>query len=443
MIFALLLLANAAGWVPARWPSSDPKSLDLLKNTPVNCLLIEHAYWSGALNTRAKQLNVTPLALVRPGDDPAKALAAGFEGLVFEGEFDRAVVSRWKPVAVLSTRTQMGWNTPEPIAGTWQGLFPGIHVERDGAAKAAPTGAPWVDTNSGFLRFARALTEKPIWIANTPPPKTIYRVERYLQAICDAAISGARWVLAFDEDFWARLMRGESAAVRDWQRIVQLLAHFEKHPEWRNLSPAGQFAVVQDASSGALVSGGVLDMVAARHTPVRPVPSSKLTDERLRGAKLAVDIDPSILTEEQKQVLRRFTAAGGTLLSGPPGWKFPSAQAGSITLSKEDVDKLDAIWREMNAMTGRRNLGARLFNVAGMLSNLLVTADGQGRVLHLVNYSGYPVEDITVHFLGKFGKAILYTPEAEPTELKLFPVEEGTGVEIGRLVITGTVVIQP
>src|SRR5579863_3913044 len=43
---AALLIAMYPDWVPARWPSADPKSLELLANTPVNCLWLERAQWS-------------------------------------------------------------------------------------------------------------------------------------------------------------------------------------------------------------------------------------------------------------------------------------------------------------------------------------------------------------------------------------------------------------
>ena len=39
-------------------------------------------------------------------------------------------------------------------------------------------------------------------------------VQNYLQAIADAAISGARWVVALDDDFSARLLKSDPAAVR-------------------------------------------------------------------------------------------------------------------------------------------------------------------------------------------------------------------------------------
>ena len=42
-------------------------------------------------------------------------------------------------------------------------------------------------------------------------------------------------------------------------------------------------------------------------------------------------------------------------------------------------------------MIGRGNLGARLFNVSSMLSNLLVSPMGKQILVHLVNYSNYPL----------------------------------------------------
>jgi hypothetical protein len=156
-----------------------------------------------------------------------------------------------------------------------------------------------------------------------------------------------------------------------------------------------------------------------------------------------VNIDPQALDAHQKEVLTAFTRAGGTLLSGPPGWRFPSLKADQITLEKADLDKLDDIWKELNGLTGRKNLGARLFNVSSMLSNLLESPDGKQVVLHLVNYSDYPLENITAQVLGTFKHATLYRPEAAPKELEIYEVEEGTGIDIPLVGALATVVMKP
>ena len=66
---------------------------------------------------------------------------------------------------------------------------------------------------------------------------------------------------------------------------------------------------LQDVDSGALLSGGVLDMIAVKHTPVRPVPTHKLEAAAMEGTKMAVNVDPSTMTDEQKQALESAAAS--------------------------------------------------------------------------------------------------------------------------------------
>jgi len=455
MLFAFAVLATAADWVPARWNSADPKLLELVAQTPVNCLLVERQNWSAGFSQEAARARVATLGVVRPGDDlkelPERAKAAGLAGIVFEGAFEeaalglaRAALKDSRLAAVeLGPRTRIRWDGDDPVIGTHQGVWPGINAtDDDGKAKAAPSGAPWIDTNTGFLRFARSLAKGEVWIGNVPPKGSVIPVARYLQAIGDAAIVGARWVVALDADFEKRLLEREEAAIKDWKRIGDHLRFFEEHKEWRTFEPFAQLAIVQDVDSGGLISGGILDMITVKHTPVRPVPGRKLDDGKMAGSKMAVNVDPAALPDSQKEVLRRFTRGGGTLLTAPPGWRFPPQRANQITLDKEDIEKLDTIWKEVNSMTGRRNLGARLFNVASMLSNLSGPAAGKPLVLQLVNYSDYPVENITAHVIGNFTKAQLLEPGAPPRKVNVYENEEGTGIEIDKVSSLAAVVLE-
>ncbi len=451
MFLALMLLAGAVDWVPVRWHTTDPKSLDLVKGTVINCLLLEHAQWSPQFAKAAAEIGVATLGVVRPDTSSVDgAIDAKLDGVVLEGDFDTLVAQRIRArladsrlaVVELPMRSRMRLDSSDSVIGTFQGVWPGIRVEVDGAAKAAPSGAPWIDTNMGFLRFVRASSPSMIWIANLPPEKTVIKAERYLQVICDAAVVGARWVVALDGDLSKRLFAGEPGAMEDWKRITRQLAFFESHPEWRKLQPAGQFALVQDVGSGGLLSGGILDMIAVKHTPVRAVPARKLTGASMEGSKMAVNVDPGSLSDEQKEVLKRFTRGGGTLLTAPPGWQFPTPKPGQITLGNEDVKVLDEIWKEMNTMTGRRNLGARLFNVSSMLSNLMQSSDGKSTVLQLVNYSDFPAEAVTVHVLGKFHSARLYSPDSPPQTIPVYDNDEGTGIDIDKIAVSATLVLE-
>ena len=68
---------------------------------------------------------------------------------------------------------------------------------------------------------------------------------------------------------------------------------FEEHKDWVRLPPYGQLAIVQDVASGGLITGGILDMIAVKHTPVRAVVGAELSRERMQGAKMAVNVDPT------------------------------------------------------------------------------------------------------------------------------------------------------
>jgi hypothetical protein len=434
-------------WVPARWPWSDAQSLDILDGSPVNCLLLKS--WTPDLLAAARKRGVAALALIAPGGDPAaaarQALAASAAGIVLEGDFPESVAASVRqaagpaPVVELTARSRMALGSGASILGTYQGVWPGISEEHANTKTAGPTGSTWIDTNTGFLRAARAWGDATLWIANQPPTRTVITTARYLEAVADAAMSGARWVLALDADFAARLGRRDADALASWHRISVELRYFESHPEWRAMHESGKLALVQDPAKGGLVSGGILDMIAVKHTPVRPVPRQRLAAGSLDGVTMAVNVDADSLTPEQKEILRKFTSSGGALLTGPPNWKDSTPAGERITLDKTELDRLNDIWRDVNSMIGRRNLGVRLFNVSSMLSNALASADGKTEIVHLVNYSDFPVENVAVYFLGAYRRATLVTPEGIEKPLEIYPAEEGSGVNIDKVEVCATI----
>jgi hypothetical protein len=444
LLLAAVAIVAMPDWVPARWFSKDPATLKLVESTPVNCLLLEKANWSPEFTRAAAERGIATLGVVtgnaNAADISAEAKRAGLTGLAVEGSLSAGKVDM--PVVELRNRAEMKFDSDAQVLGTKQGMWPGIRAEQEGLI-AAPTGAPWIDTNTGFLRYARVSTHAAIWIANRVPAKSHPLVTAYLAAIGDAGMTGARWVLDFDDEFARGLTKGDASALKNWALIVQHVKFYEDHKEWREFSMRSTLALVEDPASGALISGGVLDMMATKHTPVRPVPARTLDGKSLVHSTMAVNVDPELLTANQKEALKTFTKAGGTLLTGPPGWRFPSLRADQITLDKKDLETLDSIWKELNTLTGRDNLGARLFNVGSMLSNLLESPDGKQVVLQLVNYSDYDVADITVHVLGKFKRAKLLRPGTGPQTLEVYDVEEGTGVDVPALGALGTLILEP
>ncbi len=451
MFLALVLsLAAPADWVPARWKWTEPATLELAAGTPINCLLLdwtsEESGKIAAFAAKANEKGIVSLAVLRPGGDTAKEARgvslAKLNGVVLEGDFPdgtagrvRDAIADSKSVVIeLTSRGRMKLGVAKegaPIIGTYQAVWPGIQIQEDGHTKAGPTGGTWIDTNSGFVRSVRSYGDATVWLGNLPPPGTAVTSERYLQVLADAAIVGARWILAMDDGFSARLHARDPKTLEAWMAIGQHLKYFEQHPEWRSFKPHGKLAIVQDTASGALLSGGILDMIAVKHTPVRPVPPQRLSRETLKGANLAVNLDSDALDARQKEILRDFTKAGNTVLTAPKGWKDKSSIGGdTVTLEKAELERIYEIFKEVSGLIGRNNLGARLFNVSTMLSNLTASDDGKQVLVHLVNYSGFPVENVSAHFLGDFKRARLFTPEGKERDLEVYKNEEGTGVDI-------------
>lgn len=423
MLAAALLLATYSDWVPARWPSSDLTSLDLLKNTPINCLWLERPNWSAAFAAEAARRGIATLGVIhREGDAIAAArelAKSGFTGGVIEGTFDEysmlivgGTLAKAKMLAIeAGPRSHLKLNSDSPILATAQGMWPGIHVEKGSTANAGPTANPWIDTNTGFLRYVRASTPSTIWVAVQPPAKTAYPVARYLQAIGDAAMNGGRWVVDLDDDLQRRLLAHDPKALDDWNRIGAALRHFEEHPEWRQAAPAGDIAISDDYSDARL-SGGLLDMLAAKHVPMSPVPAPEA---------------------------EKFAHAGKLVVEGPRKVEAPEE---ALTFDSSD-SRPDAIWRKLSETIGRQNMGARLFNVASMLSNLLALRGSRQTILHLVNYSDYPAAGITARVKGNFQRARLYRPAETPVDLEIEKTSEGTGFAIDQRIMTiATVVLE-
>lgn len=445
MPLALAIVALFSQWIPARWHSSDPKSLELLAGTPVNCVLLERAQWDAAFISAAQARSIAVLGVVHPGARAgADALAAGqrkLNGIVLEGAIDpasrdavRTTAQKSGQIVIeLQDRRGIRLDSDDPILGTRQALWPGLEIEHNGKVIAGPSAAPWVNTNAGFLRFLRASTDAAIWIGVQPPSGYVFPVERYAEAIGDAALAGARWIIALDADFERRLYTRDAGALSDWRRIMHYASYFEEHRDWQQYRPYSTLAVVQGVSSGGLLSGSLLDMMASQRTPVRVIPTRKLNAARLDGIHVLLNVDPGSLSPAQKAVVEEFKRAGGQVLDPPAKWHFPATSDDQIVLTRRQLDQMQDLWVVTYNATVRKNFGTRTFNTTGMQSNVLLAPDRKSILVHLVNYTESPVEAIAVQALGPWKRATLYSPDAPPRDLPVYPVKDGTGVDIEKM----------
>ncbi|MGD0620606.1 MAG: hypothetical protein ABSB67_23490 [Bryobacteraceae bacterium] len=62
--------------------------------------------------------------------------------------------------------------------------------------------------------------------------------------------------------------------------------------------------------------------------------------------------------------------------------------------------------------------------------------------MHLVNYSSYPVEDVTVRLPGKFSTAKLLVPGEAEHSIEVFEDDGVTEISIPRLTLAVAVVLE-
>jgi hypothetical protein len=457
MILALLLLAGLPDWVPAHWRSTDPASLALLQGTGVNCVLAPAESVTERFVLSAHRRDIAAVGVIRPNAEAprqaARALKMGVDALALEGDFDptvdRAIRAAPDPLPVieLPSRRHIDLDTRDPIAGTIEGLWPGIIIENGGSkVMAGPSSAPWIDTNTGFLHFLRAAVtsvSSALWIGATPPEETVTPVERYGIVIADAYAAGARWIVTLDDDLNRRLLHGDPKARDDWQRIGAYIQYFERRREWRGYRPFSRMAVLQDDHSGGLLSAGLLDLMFAQHIAVRSLPARRLNDETLAGLRTVINVEPSTaFSASQQQALARFAASGGVLLNPPANWRFGEDTPGRTSPNRKQLERIQDIWEILYNATARKNFGARSFNTAGILFNVLAAPDGQSLLIHLVNYTGFPAESITVHALGPWRRARVFQPGAPEKELSVYPVKGGTGIDLEKLDVVASLMVE-
>lgn len=424
MILGAVLFALAptglADCVPARWDSSSPGTLKLLAQTPVSCLLLDPAHWEPAFLAAAKKAGLRLLAAASNPQEAARAEQLGFDGLTLDASFSG--YSGGLPVVRMSPRSEINLSAPPPVIATSQGVWPGIRVEKDGAATALPTGAPWIDTNGGFLRFVRASVppHTAVWIAMRPPEGEALKGRQYLQALADASFSGAHWVFALDRAFFKALAANDPRFLAEWSVIASGWRFLERVREYSLWPGESALLLVQSPEAGALASGGFIDMMAARHLPVKV---SATVPPGLHGIRFLLNVRPSSANRAPNPPHPPLAYPGVKVIEAPgpalgPGFVIPS----------EEIKTLADAWREINTALGRMNLGMRVFGAPSTICVFNASAGGKRRAIHLLNFSGYPVEGVTIHVAGSFSSARILTPAGDrPTAV--VPIEGGIEID--------------
>ena len=389
-----------------RW--HDPASLDLLANTPVDCLVLswaaglpeDAAQWKTAapLVEAARKRNLAIVGWVDgvAGHNEAVAAAktAGLTAVAIQGFKGKSDL----PVIAWGERPKAPWDTTAPVLPVTDNVWPGVRATGgESDAEAGPTSLPWLDSNGWYVQMARARTQTPVWLMFDPPGKgAVIPAPSYPMAVADSEAAGGRWVISLDDSLRAGLVAGEAAALRTWKTTAAAAAFFEKHREWRAYRSLGLVGVISDFTGEHFdLSGELLNLMARRDLLFRVIWKSQALAQPFTGLKALVYADNTPPAPELRKKIVAFVEQGGLLIAGPK-WG-PEGKAGAVA-SHPRFDM--------------RALGKGKLAVAteDMVDAYQVVSDAQVLVSHandLVRYYNSSSSGCTVYTASPDGKKVL------------------------------------
>lgn len=368
-----------------RWPRAwkDPPSLDLVKGTAVNCLLVDRNDDLAPIVARARQEGLTVA--------DAAALPAGIA--VVEGE------------------------------------WPGIKLNPAGAtdtAAAGPTGNPWIDSNGWKIRLAAALQPgKGIWIAATPQEGRVLP-SAYLVAVADAAAHGGRWILEIDDRLAAGIAGRNAEALTTWKQLTGAAGFFAARDSWSEFLPEALLGVISDFSgSNELLSQEILNLSARTNLQYRILLKTKVSSTSLRGLRAVLYADAQPPAPDLRKQVMAFVQSGGLLITGPawgpllgtpasndqyPGYAWRTLGEGKVAATQAEFDDPYALVTDAVLLISHQHDLLRFWNGGAVGSYFTMDAGRKLAVAHLLFYSTSRNSSApTVRVAGRYRTARMWT----------------------------------
>jgi hypothetical protein len=380
--------------IPFRWPSEwkDPTKLDLLKGTPINCLVGEAP--------------------------PAFPL----------GSLKFVKLEKSQPPEGISLRE-----------GVWPRVLPS--EKKGDAAEAGPTGAPWVDSNTGVIRLA--LTKepaKPVWLSFQPPSgKEVIPMSGFVKPIAETAAHGARWIVSLSQPFIKGLDSKSEEAVASWNRMMAAVKFFESRSSWRTWEPVAALAVVSSfEGESELMGAEFLNLAPRRQLAYRVIRTEDAPKTTFEKQTTIVYIDSRPPEGAVREKLLAFAEAGGLLIS-PRGLLKTSPEERRMTYQVHRVGKgrvavPQEAWydpyllvREVHLLMSHREDVVRIWNGSDVSSYFLSTPMGDKGVVHLLQYGGARTQPVTVGISKSYRSVRVHNLETEKT---VKPIKGELGFEI-------------
>jgi len=466
-------------WVPMKWPCGpleiarrsksrsfnaelketleawvQPSGLDMLRGTPINCLVVEWA--NGRPEDSAQQQALKPLL------EAGRQLGISFVGKVTLKEGTGAAVAAARaaglsavllryasgqsydlPAILQLPREKLADVTVPTIFSTSDNVWPGVTLEtmEGDNALAGATANPWVNSNAWFSLLTGALKPgKTLWLDFDPPDSSnLLHPANYGLAIADSRAYGSQWIISLDDKLRATLLKGDSQAKGVWEKLCEAVAFFESHKDWELFKPEGILAVISDfRGDNAYFSGEVLNLLNRRQVQFQILERSSLLPLLDQELQAFLWLDKDEPSAEQLSQLLALIRQGGLLIAaaywGPPELKptkgDPSLHydmynlgTGQIAVAEEGFQAPDQVAVDTHLLLSRRNDLVRLYNRATLnchasiepRSGDSVSPRHRKRLVQVLNYSVKPADSVTLWVNDEAKSARLWKPETKGT----------------------------
>lgn len=431
-------------WIPMHWPCgplpaarlaakqaqspdlkealsawADPKSLDMIQGSPVNCLVVSWA--EGSATDKEHQQSLEPLLRAgrergisfvgtiagkqEVGAGIASGIQAGLTALMVE---TLEGLPKDAPAILRTPRAGVPWETVTPIFSLTDNLWPrlGLDTVKNGDdANAGPTGVPWVNSNGWLSQLAGQLSQgKSLWLEYDPPESSdLDHPAGYALAVTDSQAYGSRWVISLDPHLRLGMIQKDPRATKVWDTIGSALKFFQSKEDWTRLRTEGVLAVVSDfRGDNEFMATEVLNLLARRLLQYKILEKSKITSASFRGLKGVLWVDNSEPDAAVKSRFRAFVEQGGLLITPKLWWPLRASPApggllehyrvyrvgrGSHAVPVQEMTDPYEISVDTHMLLSRRNDLVRVFNVTGC--NTLLTNDAASgrRLVQVLNYA--------------------------------------------------------
>jgi len=447
-------------WVPIRWSSGpvdiatrknvssdekealsachEPAALRILEGSPFNCLVISLA--AGVAEDEAQKSTLKPLV------DAAKAKGLAVLGRVTGKAVFSATQAAELGLAGIVTDTELltASGADSGITLVREPDWPSVRMGQGGNADAGPTGAPWIDSNGWKVQLARALNPaSTVWTTGEPGGGAPMRPDQYALAVADAGAYGGRWVVALDPITQAGLLKSTGEAREAWSTLTRAVKFFDAQKDWNKLGIMSRIGVVSDFTGpNEFLALEYLNLSTRRLLPARIIHSAKLTPESWHGLRALVVIGG----DADRQLLIQYLTNGGMVILPPGkladaakrlpaagthenGYQLYQAEKGMVAISPEEWTDPYMVAQDAHRLLGRKNDVVRLWNSGSTIA--YPTANGPRTVVHLVNYTGRPSNQLmTLYVVRPHAQARMIDLAGKVEVLKAERKNEGTEVAL-------------